>query len=43
MGLHEDGLTEEQIVKELQGENVPTLDGSGGWTSEAVRGVISKG
>ncbi|MCL1485156.1 hypothetical protein MIH18_23605 (plasmid) [Marinobacter sp. M3C] len=41
-GLHEDGLTEEQIVKELQSENISTLDGANGWTSSAVRKVLSK-
>jgi hypothetical protein len=39
-GLHEDGLTEEQIVRELQGENVSTLDGASGWTASAVRSAL---
>lgn len=39
-GLHEDGLTEEQIVRELRGENVSTLDGASGWTASAVRSAL---
>jgi hypothetical protein len=41
-GLHEDGLTEEQILMELQSENISTLDGANGWTTSAVRKVLSK-
>lgn len=38
--LHGDGETIESIAKELQVEGLPTLDGSGTWTAEAVSSVL---
>ena len=38
--LHEDGLSADEIVRELRAENMPTLDGSTSWNTSAVASVL---
>ncbi|KMQ75310.1 hypothetical protein [Marinobacter subterrani] len=41
--LRGDGLSPDEIAKELKAEAMPTLDGSASWDADAVQGVLSKG
>lgn len=38
--LHGDGLTAQEIVRELKSEGIRALDESGGWTEKAVHNVL---
>ncbi|MCL1476764.1 MULTISPECIES: hypothetical protein [unclassified Marinobacter] len=39
--LHKDGLSDDEIVRELKAENMPTLDGATSWNASAVTQVLS--
>ncbi|NWO04533.1 MAG: recombinase family protein [Alteromonadaceae bacterium] len=41
--LSSDGLTAEQIARDLTQEGMPTLDGTAIWTAEAVSEVLKEG
>jgi hypothetical protein len=39
--LYKDGLSADEIVRELKAENMPTLDGATSWNASAVTQVLS--